>query len=164
MPRSFLPFVLTPIIGLLFAISCLDIVPLWKGSRTMENYLLPGDSAACSFPIHLDSLAPIMYIKIELEVTYDTYTGRNELPIKLTMADSTGAFSLTPTSVIIPIRKEGKWLGYPYKSNREYIVVHTAIPRQKVYPGSYTLNLSADNRDLSFLPGIIAIGVRLYKM
>ena len=142
----------------------MDIVPIWKGNRTMEDYLLAGDSAACTFDLQLDSLAPIMYVKIELEVTYDTYTGRNELPFKIALVDSAGAFSLPPTAIAIPIREEGRWLGYPYKKNREYIVVHTAISKQKMYPGPYTLSLSANNKDLSFLPGIIAIGVRMYKM
>ena len=130
----------------------------------MEDYLLSGDSASCNFYLHLDSIAPIIYIKIELEVTYDTYTGRNELPLTLAISDSAGTFSLPETEVEVPIRDKGKWLGYPYKARKEYIVVHTAVSRHKVYPGSYTLSLSANNKDLSFLPGIIAIGVRVYRV
>ncbi len=147
----------------LILFSCRDVVPLWKGRVELENFILAQDSSACKMEMRIDSLAPIMYVEMELEVKYDTYTGRNFLPLQMGLADANG-FIEPINQVQIPIREAGKWLGHPYKKDKEYIVIHTAIPRLKVHPGVYTLYIFADNKDLSFLPGIMEIGVRIYQI
>ena len=143
--------------------SCRDVIPLWKGHIELENFVLAQDSSACQIEMRIDSIAPIMYVEMELEVKYDTYTGRSFLPLQLGLADTSGL--IRPFSQIqIPIRKKGKWLGHPYKKDKEYIITHTALPRLKIHPGIYTLYIFADNTDLPFLPGIVEIGVRIYQI
>ena len=162
---QFVPFIgsLCLILGVSL-LSCGEYIPLWKAEKRLPNYILSTENAPLEFAIQIDSVAPLIYAGLELEILYDTYTGRESLPLNLEILDEKGVSFLAPTLVDIPIRKGQSWLGYPLKKNKEYIITHMAVERIKLFPGSFTLRVVAKNTDLPFLPGIVEIRARLFRM
>ncbi|MEM6632430.1 MAG: hypothetical protein AAF694_22360 [Bacteroidota bacterium] len=147
-----------------FLVSCDSYVPIWKGQRELGGYILPSTEDPITFEVSIDSIAPLMYVGVELEVLYDTYTGRDYLPLVLEISDEKGNTFLEKTPVKIPIREGQKWLGYPLKKNKEYIITQMVVDRVKLFPGLYIFQLAADNPDLPFLPGIVEIRVRFFQV
>ncbi|MEL6195048.1 MAG: hypothetical protein AAFR66_23525 [Bacteroidota bacterium] len=162
--RSLLTQVVSSIICLSFLLtiaSCGDLVPVWRGEIILSDYTLYYSDLPREFEIDISDQNAGQELRLELELTYYTGLGRNELPIYMVLEDENTNVQEFQTDLVI--KADGSWQGIPDENEIDYTITHTAIPSIILENGKYSLKLYANDDKEEKIYGIVRIAARLYN-
>ncbi len=142
--------------------ACGDIVPIWVGQQDLSDYTIYTAENPCEFSMVVDPIGEQLKLRLELEITYDIGISRSSLPIRLVILNKDKSKTLFSKETIVQLKAEGEWLGIPEENEIDYTIAHNAIPSLTIAPGTYVLEVYANDQDQAKIYGIVSITARLY--
>jgi hypothetical protein len=146
---------------LLWVGGCADIRPLWKGEQSLESLTLYF-SEPVEFQIQTPAADEPLITMLELAITYDQGINRSDLPLFLTL--EAPDHEVMEFDTVVPLKREGEWLGIPEENEVDYTVTHIAVTNLKLEPdAAYALKIYANDEAKEKIYGVIRVTLRVYR-
>jgi hypothetical protein len=158
--RNVIIFRLIGIAALLSFWACSDIVPVWVGQKKLDDLTLYYSDLPLEFDLRLKT-EKTLDLRLELEITYYSGIGREDLPLTLIIEGD----SLLPREFPVRITlKEGEqWQGIPDANEIDYSLTYEAISSISLKPGDYILKMYANDEKEEKIYGVTRIVARLFE-
>lgn len=148
---------------LLAMLGCGDIIPLWRGELSLNDYTLYYSDYPSEFEMDLSEVqGQEVHARLELVIRYYVGIGRSDLPLFIIIEDEENNISEFTTNV--PLKSGDQWLGIPAENEIDYLITHDAIPSLKLKPSKYKLKIYANDDNEEKIYGVVRIEARLYEL
>lgn len=147
---------------LIIGVACNDIIPVWVGEVTLNDYTLYYSDYPREFEIDLSGDESLVPMRLELTLTYYVGIGRTDLPLYLILEDENHEVREFHTT--LNLKADNQWQGSAQDNEIDYTITHEAISELQLDPQKYKLKIYANDDEIDKIYGIVKLAARLYEL